>query len=159
MFRSTVHSACFFHIPPAEVSGTTFHCFHFCPCLKLVSTSYGQTTPHMTADHGVCTASSHLAEAVVCNMVAGWLFVWKSLSTRDTEIVLKGRLVPETLGCLCCKTSGQCSSVDRCDPWPKEQCQQQLPVQGQHLYQSHGLKVEWYWDTRIISLYFVPSDE
>lgn len=103
--------------------------------------------------------SSHLAEAVVCNMVAGWLFVWKSLSTRDTEIVLKGGLVPETLGHLCCKTSGQCSSVDRCDPWPKEQCQQQLPVQEQHLYQSDRLKVEWYWDTILISLYFVLSDE
>lgn len=102
-FRSTVRSAYFLHIPPAAISGTIFHCFNFCPCLKLVSTSYGQTTPHMTADHGICTASSHLGEAAVCNMVAGWLFVWKSLSTRDTETVLKERLVPEMLGCLCCR--------------------------------------------------------
>ena len=30
------------------------HCSHFCLCSKLASTSHGQTTPHMTADHEIC---------------------------------------------------------------------------------------------------------
>lgn len=55
-FRSAVE--CLF---PLHSSWCSFwnhlHCSHFCPCLKLVSTSPAQTTPHMTADHGTCNCT------------------------------------------------------------------------------------------------------
>lgn len=90
--------------PPHSFCCNVWNHLSLHPILSMTETGFNQPwSNHPPRDHGICTASSHLAEAVVCNMVAGWLFAWKSLSTRDTEIVLKGRLAPETLGCLCCR--------------------------------------------------------